>query len=576
MRTLSSLLRSFRGRLALVVGFIAPAVFWFGVRRQSAHHEMIRAQLVEELGPQTHRAATRLELWLQDRQSDLQVIANFAPAWTDADIEAFLRLKSEWKSVCLVDPSGSVIAHAPADATCAGLAPGRIVLTARQQNGRRWVASVLNVSFLSQVDLATVLGMPASSELLDRAPAPAAAQNAESSDASAAEQIGRRPMWLRISVHYPMPRGSGSMWSPTRIAWTVLALAILLCAALLMALEWVSGPLGEMALAAEKFAGGVFSHRVPELGPSAVRSLARSINRMGEHLAKLYQQTREEAVRQTHELLQSLVTSLEEVAQQKSAEVDAQNALLQQQNQELERASRLKSEFLASMSHELRTPLTSVLGYAELMLEDLAGPLTEEQREYLGDIHRSGKHLLAMINDILDLAKIEAGRMILARDRVDLSEVLAKAAELTRPIGMRKGVELVIHSAPVICVGDSQRLTQVAVNLISNALKFTPNGGSVTVAVRDVPDAAELTVVDTGIGIDPAHHQLIFDAFQQVDGSATREHQGTGLGLALVRKFVEGMGGAISLQSALGAGATFRVLLPVRAEQRVDSSQRAA
>lgn len=272
-----------------------------------------------------------------------------------------------------------------------------------------------------------------------------------------------------------------------------------------------------------------------------------------------------------------VLLALEELAKEQAAEMAArneqlrqakealevQNRLLQRQNAELVRAGRLKDEFLATMSHELRTPLSAIIGYSEMLLEQIPGPMNPEQTSYVDDVLRSGRHLLDIINDILDMAKVDAGRMDFQREPVDLSQVARAALDIARSMALRKEQQLVLEDeGGVMAVGDAQRIRQIALNLLSNAVKFTPPGGKIVLAVRAVPHGAELSVRDQGIGIDPSHHELIFEAFRQVDGSHTREHQGTGLGLTLVRKFCQAMGGTVSVNSRSGEGAQFIVRLP--------------
>ncbi|MBI3184757.1 MAG: HAMP domain-containing histidine kinase [Myxococcales bacterium] len=295
---------------------------------------------------------------------------------------------------------------------------------------------------------------------------------------------------------------------------------------------------------------------------------------------------RRAAPKAEHSAGAEVMEALELLAQEQAAEVAKQNEelkaralVLQQQNRDLERANRLKREFLANMSHELRTPLSSVIGFSELMLAEMDAPLAPEHREFARDIYRAGKHLLEMINNILDLAKIEAGRMEFAREPVDLGGALREAEEIVRSLALKKELSMEVNVADVtICLGDRQRVVQVALNLLSNAAKFTPRGGRVTASVRTCEDGAhaELVVQDTGIGIDPGDQELIFEQFRQVDGGIAREYGGTGLGLALVRKFLDAMGGTVSVASRLGEGATFTVRLPRLAEAGAAAEQSAA
>jgi signal transduction histidine kinase len=368
------------------------------------------------------------------------------------------------------------------------------------------------------------------------------------------------------------------------VAWYLLGLALLLFGALLLYLEYVAAPLKRMSEASLRFANGDFSTPVDEAGPPHARQLARSLNQMAKALALRY-----EHVAQTVQHSQEVLIALEMLAREQSEEVAkqnialkaqahelrehrevlaTQNQVLSAQNEALQRASRHKSEFLANMSHELRTPLNAVIGFSELMMEGLAGPLSPEGQEYTQDILRSGRHLLAMINDILDLAKIESGKMELRSERVDLALALWEAEEMARPMALRKGLKVELRAgAPVFCTGDAQRLRQVALNLLSNAVKFTPAGGGIVCEARPSPDgkSAELVVTDTGIGIAPEDHETIFEQFRQLDGSNAREYEGTGLGLALVRQFVEAMAGRVTVQSELGKGSTFTVRLPLSA-----------
>jgi PAS domain S-box-containing protein len=239
---------------------------------------------------------------------------------------------------------------------------------------------------------------------------------------------------------------------------------------------------------------------------------------------------------------------------------------IQEKGRQLEIANQHKSAFLANMSHELRTPLNAVIGFSEMLAARYFGDLTEKQAEYVGDIHASGRHLLSLINDILDLSKIEAGRMELEAGEFDLRAALDNALTLVRERAQRGGVALRLDADPALggFRGDERKLKQVVLNLLSNAVKFTPRGGAVGVAARRVDGAAEIAVSDTGVGIAPADQEAIFEAFRQVGTDITRKREGTGLGLALTRRFVELHGGTIRVESAPGRGSTFTVRLPIR------------
>jgi signal transduction histidine kinase len=229
---------------------------------------------------------------------------------------------------------------------------------------------------------------------------------------------------------------------------------------------------------------------------------------------------------------------------------------------QLEAASRHKSEFLANMSHELRTPLNAIIGFSEVLAEKMFGDVNDKQAEYLQDILESGRHLLSLINDILDLSKIEAGHMELEPADFHLPGVIENALILLRERASRRGITLgsTIDERLGLIRGDERKVKQVLLNLLSNALKFTPEGGRIDVGGRLYGEIAEVSVADTGVGIAPADQEAVFEEFRQV-GAAERKAEGTGLGLALSRKFVELHGGKIWVQSELGRGSTFTFTL---------------
>ena len=238
---------------------------------------------------------------------------------------------------------------------------------------------------------------------------------------------------------------------------------------------------------------------------------------------------------------------------------------IEDKSAQLEVATQHKSEFLANMSHELRTPLNAVIGFSEVLLERMFGDLNPKQDEYLQDILSSGRHLLSLINDILDLSKIEAGRMELELTTFDLPVALDNALTLVRERATRHGIrlDLAVDDRVGAVVGDERKIKQVILNLLSNAVKFTPEGGRVTVRALPAGDAVEVAVSDTGIGIAPEDREAIFEEFRQVGSDYARKREGTGLGLTLARKFVELHGGTIRVESEVGRGSTFTVALPV-------------
>ena len=251
------------------------------------------------------------------------------------------------------------------------------------------------------------------------------------------------------------------------------------------------------------------------------------------------------------------------------AVIAIQNARLfheiQDKSRQLEVANQHKSEFLANMSHELRTPLNAIIGFSEVLLERLFGELNAKQDDYLKDIHESGKHLLGLINDILDLSKIEAGRMELDAAPCDLATALANALTLVRERAQRHGIVLALVTAPDLgeVAADERKLKQILLNLLSNAVKFTPDGGSVELRAWREPTRVVVAVRDTGIGIAPEDQEAVFEEFRQVGSDYTKKQEGTGLGLALARRFVELHGGRLTLESVPGHGSTFTFDLPL-------------
>jgi signal transduction histidine kinase len=229
---------------------------------------------------------------------------------------------------------------------------------------------------------------------------------------------------------------------------------------------------------------------------------------------------------------------------------------------ELEAASQHKSEFLANMSHELRTPLNAIIGFSEVLKNGLFGTLTPKQAEYMKDIHSSGHHLLSLINDILDLSKVEAGRMELSVSRFDVPMVIDNALVLVRERAIRNGVTLSsqIDERIEAFAGDERMVKQILINLLSNAVKFTPAGGRVAVVAEPTADGVQVSVSDTGIGISQEDRAAIFDAFRQ-GSNLNGSREGTGLGLTLARRFVEMHRGRIWVESEVARGSTFKFTL---------------
>jgi signal transduction histidine kinase len=291
--------------------------------------------------------------------------------------------------------------------------------------------------------------------------------------------------------------------------------------------------------------------------------LWHSKNRLAETLAEM---------RVANRALAESERSLERKVEERTAELARQNLALEASQRDLSRArdealaaNRHKSAFLANMSHELRTPLNAVIGFSEVLREKVFGELNAKQDEYLSDIHSSGKHLLSLINDILDLSKIEAGRLELSPSTFELPVTIDNALVLMRDRARRAGVALSqdVESGVGAMTADERKLKQILINLLTNAVKFTKDGGSVALRARRVDDDVEIAVADTGIGISSEDRDVIFEEFRQAGDEWARNKEGTGLGLALTKRLVELHGGRIWVESELGRGSTFTLTLPV-------------
>lgn len=309
----------------------------------------------------------------------------------------------------------------------------------------------------------------------------------------------------------------------------------------------------------------------PKLGePLPVEAIAGKILSDGELTAVVtILHDRREAIEKgkLYQQLQQASDELERRIQAATADIAHQNELLRRQAIELQQASALKSQFLANMSHEFRTPLNAMLGYTSMLLQGVAGPLDARAKRHLSRVESNGRHLLTIINEILDISRIEAGRMPLQLSRFDVPELIAEVRAELEPIILRSKLAVTIDlpkDSPQM-VSDRQKVKQILLNLLSNALKFT-HEGRITVSVRrNAKDRTmALSVADTGIGIAPADHGKIFKDFGQLDNSPTRAYGGTGLGLSICRRLARMLGGSITLRSQLGKGSMFTLVLPIR------------
>jgi signal transduction histidine kinase len=368
------------------------------------------------------------------------------------------------------------------------------------------------------------------------------------------ELIGRtgRPLEHRIgetagAISFKIPMDSFEAALRTRalsrlvFTFVLITLSVVSIHALMAHL--VTNPLQKLAAICAQIGRG-HGHFVPlpqQIGARGeLAHLAEQFGVMAKRLTNLYQNLEDQVADRTKELMEA--------------------------NQELAKANRLKSEFLASVSHELRTPLTSIIAFTELMLERIPGDLSERQEEYLQDIFQSSRRLLTSINDLLDLAKIEAGRMQLVLSDFPVGEVLSDVDRQMRPVAIQKGIRLNCESCPELPVvrADRSKVEQVILNLVSNAIKFTPSGGTVTLfgACQD-ESSLVIMVRDTGIGIRREDQALIFESFRQADSPTSRSQRGWGLGLALAKHLVGMHGGQIWVDSEPGKGSTFFFTIPV-------------
>jgi signal transduction histidine kinase len=336
-----------------------------------------------------------------------------------------------------------------------------------------------------------------------------------------------------------------SLWGAVGIL--TLGLAVSVVASLVLARR-MTQPIEAIRASAARIGAGALDQRIDIASDDELEDLADEFNVMTARLRESYANLERKVDDRTRDLGQAL-------------------AELEEKGRQLEVASRHKSEFLANMSHELRTPLNAIIGFSDMLLARMVGDLNAKQEDYVRDILSSGKHQLSVINDILDLSKVEAGRLQLECSTFSIAETIEDATAFVRDRAAQEGITLALHIAPNIGVidADERKVKQVVVNLLSNAVSFTPSGGSVDVAAWRDEAAVVVTVGDTGIGIAARDHERIFDAFRQAGRQSERAREGTGLGLTLSKRFIELHGGRIWVESAPGKGSTFTFELPIAA-----------
>ena len=465
--------------------------------------------------------------------------------------------------------SGEVLAHEGRDGHDAkGIVDVRGIVQHDSGSRSSWVRTAGGHTFVDVRTTVVVAGESDESDIL-------ATRNTAADVELGRVRVGltTEPAQIRIAR---VRRLAGLLGIAIAVAGSILAAAFI---------HVLTRPMAQLMEGNRRVARGDFSLRLEVRSRDEFGRLAGSYNQMADEIQR------------SRELADSYLASLRANAEH----LEQANRALQQSNAELAKASRMKSEFLAVMSHELRTPLNVIIGFSEVLLDQQFGPLNAKQSRYTDNVLASGRHLLSLINDILDLSKVEAGRMKVAPEPFDLRQTLDEILSLVRNLASRKDLQVQCSDIPAVTpITDPKIFRQVMLNLLSNAIKFTPAGGRVEFAVRcldgralrsdaaasALPPQRRLAIVprrvlvvevrDTGIGIAPEDHEKIFQAFQQVDASYARRQEGTGLGLALSRKLVTLLGGDIWFTSEANAGSTFWFYVPFEwsasAEENADGA----
>ena len=351
----------------------------------------------------------------------------------------------------------------------------------------------------------------------------------------------------RVFVEEPLSEAFAPLKSAAwRTALLLVVFLLLAIATSVLLARRLVRPIESIQAAAARIGSGALDLRIETSSNDELGALAEEFNRMAARLEESY-------------------SNLEQKVQERTRELATALGELDEKGRELEAVSKHKSEFLANMSHELRTPLNAIIGFSQVLRERLFGDVNEKQEEYLDDILSSGNHLLALINDILDLSKVEAGQIELVVAPFSLRDSLERGVVMVRELASRDGVQVALSAVTDVDIvtADERRIRQVIFNLLSNAVKFTPAGGVVDVSAKQVNGEVRVSVTDTGPGIAREDHHRIFEEFQQTEAGIV-QGEGTGLGLALSKRLVELHGGRIWVDSDVGRGSTFVFALPTR------------
>jgi signal transduction histidine kinase len=409
----------------------------------------------------------------------------------------------------VVDSSGQLIAHPDISA----------VLSRSDLSGLEQIKAILAANTLDE---------------------PNVAQNLQRQQVLTARAAVEPPGWW-IFVEQPLQDAFAPVYaSLLRTAVLLIAgLVLSVLVSLVLARRMVT-PIRALQASADRIGAGALDAQIEVHTGDELEALGNAFNRMATQLRELYGTLEQRVEERTRELVEA--------------------------KEQVEIANRHKSEFLASMSHELRTPLNAIIGFSDALDEQFFGPLNARQSRYVQHIMSSGRHLLSLINDILDLSKVEAGRMELEVGRFSLPEALESGLTMVRERANQHGIQLHVQTDPDVQIieADERKVKQVIFNLLTNAVKFTPDSGHVYVSACRADPWLEISVRDTGVGIAPEDQARIFDAFQQSDRGVAQPQEGTGLGLTLSRQFVELHGGRLWVESEPGQGSTFRFTLPLR------------